>query len=676
MNDCIGDNTLVEFVEGALSTAQSSLLERHIARCDTCRHRVAAMGASPSRVALDITPLADDAVIIEFDEDDGAPKVVPGSRVENYDVRHEIGRGGMGVVFSARDAELDRPVALKLLHNNRGGANHAAWGRERLLAEARAMARLSHPHIVTVYGAGHYGESAYIAMEMIVGETLSGWLERWRRPWPSILDAFRQAGEALSHAHGHGLAHGDFKPENILVDDKDHVRVTDFGLACRLDSPFLPGRPGWVALPVEVEEHPVMGTPRYMAPEQFTGHPADVACDQFSYCVALYEALYGQHPFAGERALSLLELSEDEAARSLRERAGSRPDIPDWIQRALCRGLHVDPAQRWPSMKALLEALAVPQRRRYRAPRAPMTALLGVAMALLCATGYALGAWYSQQRSPARVAGDGGGEQRWPVGDEHGSAGVWERARDASQVPVRTDQAAIQTVDLALALALANPELIPARFVNLRTILGAHGAQRASIVTLIDGTMVLFDRELERMHEVRDAVSTLDDWLGEPTRAVAQIEESLLGEPERPERASPERRRPLYRDRSKISQIGARADEAPVAGRNGLDERALRAGMVALRSDLKVCFREWRERQPRGSAKLAVRLVIDTDGRARARRVRGLDDRVVQKCAVGALERGVFASAPYDTYADVWFVSTERALRIEESLVSRANHRD
>ncbi|HWN69326.1 MAG TPA: serine/threonine-protein kinase, partial [Haliangium sp.] len=233
--------------------------------------------------------------------------------------------------------------------------------------EAQALARLAHPNIVHVYEVGTYQERVFIVMEFVRGQTLDAWLTAGERTWPAILDVFRQAGKGLRAAHQAGLVHRDFKPANVLVGDDDRVRVVDFGLA-RLSEQL--DTPDTLDLDAgSVDEEPSgsseldlaltrtgarLGTPAYMAPEQLAGRAVDVRSDQFSFCVSLYEALYGDRPFAGNDAAALQESIE----RGLPRRPKQDSPVPVWVEQAVMRGLAADPAERWPSMDALLDALA------------------------------------------------------------------------------------------------------------------------------------------------------------------------------------------------------------------------------------------------------------------------------------------------------------------------------
>jgi tetratricopeptide (TPR) repeat protein len=348
---------------------------------------------------------ADDATLVGASSDGSAARgrsspVEPGAVVGRFVVLQRLGAGGMGVVFAAYDPELDRKVALKLLLPGTGGAA----GRTRLLREAQALAKLSHPNVVAIHDVGTVGEQVWLAMELVQGHTLGQWLETPRR-WHAVLEVLRSAGEGLDAAHAVGLLHRDFKPDNVMVGDDGRVRVMDFGLA-RMDAEAQSSGEPELALTNSVTcVGAVVGTPRYMAPEQFGGKELAAATDQFAFCVTLWEALYGQHPF-GE--LPLPELAVSVIEGKLRPPTTGRA-VPGWLRRACERGLLVEPAQRWPSMRALLDTLG---RGRTRAAVHKGLAALGV-LALLGAGVQAQRRWDVAQRTAACEATGAEVEEAW-----------------------------------------------------------------------------------------------------------------------------------------------------------------------------------------------------------------------------------------------------------------------
>ncbi|MBE7453481.1 MAG: protein kinase [Kofleriaceae bacterium] len=312
------------------------------------------------------------------------PVVAVGDTIDRYVVLRRVGAGGMGVVFAAYDPQLDRKVALKLLRTGIGLGQGEA--RARLVREAQAIAQLSHPNVVAVYDVGASADGdVYVAMEFVEGDTLTQWLHRWHRSWRETLDVFREAGRGLAAAHGVGLLHRDFKPDNVLVGADTRVRVTDFGLARSLvtghaDDAAAGGLGAAGPLRVTLTATgAVMGTPATWRPSSSRATTSAPAADQFSFCVALYEALYGQHPIAGDTAAKMVE----EQARAQPPPEGS--GVPAWLWPVLARGLDPQPARRFPSMAALLVELAPPQpsprRRTYIAMAAAAALVLGGAAA-------------------------------------------------------------------------------------------------------------------------------------------------------------------------------------------------------------------------------------------------------------------------------------------------------
>ena len=279
----------------------------------------------------------------------------PGDRIGRFTVLDVLGRGGMGLVLSAYDPGLDRRVALKLL---RGKAEEKSAGAgDRLLVEARAMARLRHPNVLTVYEAGVEDGRVYLAMEQVEGGSLRERQARLRRegalPWHAILDLYVAAGRGLAAAHAAGIVHRDFKPDNVLVGDDGGVRVADFGLAFAGErAPRMASGTGPRQVPA-AREWIGFGTPGYMASEQYQGRAVDARADQFAFCVSLWEALHGERPFAGDD-----EAAYAEAVMAGRVRAPrSDREVPTWIRGILARGLRPDPAERYPTMDDLLADL-------------------------------------------------------------------------------------------------------------------------------------------------------------------------------------------------------------------------------------------------------------------------------------------------------------------------------
>lgn len=259
----------------------------------------------------------------------------PGTQVGRYTLIERVGAGAMGVVFSAWDTKLDRRVALKLLQGDGYGPAPA----DALLAEAKALAKLSHPNVVTVFDVGTHGDALFVSMEYLRGETLAAWnTAHSNAGWAEVVQRFMHAGAGLAAAHDAGLVHRDFKPANVMVTTSGDVKVLDFGLARADEDPERSNR---------------VGTPRFMAPEQHAGGAVDGRSDQFSFCVALYETLFNTHPFGGDSAI---EFSISAQAGVLQS-PGRSHAVPPRVRAALERGLSTDPGDRFASMEALLHAL-------------------------------------------------------------------------------------------------------------------------------------------------------------------------------------------------------------------------------------------------------------------------------------------------------------------------------
>jgi serine/threonine protein kinase len=294
----------------------------------------------------------------------------PGARVGRYVVRRLIGRGAMGAVYEASDPDLDRRVAVKLLRANALSDPARQRTRARLLREAQAMARLSHPDVITVYDVGAFGNELFVAMEYVEGETLRHWRDARPRSPAEIMTVYERAGRGLAAAHEAGLVHRDFKPDNVLIGRDGRVRVTDFGLARSVDDQEAASQGEGIASSDAIvltttltRTGTLVGTPAYMASEQLRGGAADARSDVFSFCVALYESLYCERPFAGSTVVALRAAIEQGAVRAAPVLAG----VPAAIRHVLLRGLRAAPDERWTTMQALLDAL----REAGAAPRRP-----------------------------------------------------------------------------------------------------------------------------------------------------------------------------------------------------------------------------------------------------------------------------------------------------------------
>ncbi|MFY0562241.1 tetratricopeptide repeat protein [Archangium lansingense] len=334
---CPDENTLTGYASGALDPEGTTAVRQHVAGCSECRSVLAALSGLETP-----PPLVDTGLLVS------------GARVGRYMVLGLLGEGGMGRVHAAYDPELDRKVALKLLNLARLGEGSLAQARQRLEREARTMARLSHPHVAQLHDVGEFQGQLFLVMELVEGGTLRGWLAEKPRTRREILARFIQAADGLAATHALGVIHRDFKPDNVLLTRDGQVRITDFGLANaagaleppREDAAFVSG-----GEPLTVTGA-FLGTPGYAAPEQLRGERGDARSDQFAFCVALYEALNGQRPFAGATREELLSSMQRQEVRP--EKRG----VPSWLKAVVRRGLSVDPSRRFESMEVLRARLS------------------------------------------------------------------------------------------------------------------------------------------------------------------------------------------------------------------------------------------------------------------------------------------------------------------------------
>jgi len=288
-----------------------------------------------------------------------------GESVDRYVILAELGSGGMGVVYAAYDPELDRRVALKFLHPQTSRASEADALVARILREAQAMARLSHPNVVPVHDVGRHEDGIFIAMGLVEGKTLREWIEAERPDVEAIVAVFVAAARGLAAAHGAGIIHRDFKPDNVMVGVDGSVRVLDFGLARSRAVDSFEGASsmsssgagasslGGRALATMTTQG-LVGTPAYMSPEHLRARGVDERSDQFSFCVALYQALYGQRPFEGG---SLADLTANVCEGNVRP-APKSSGVPRWLHEHVVKGLAPRPEDRWPSMLVLIAALS------------------------------------------------------------------------------------------------------------------------------------------------------------------------------------------------------------------------------------------------------------------------------------------------------------------------------
>jgi tetratricopeptide (TPR) repeat protein/predicted Ser/Thr protein kinase len=362
-----------------------------------------------------------------------AQALAAGSRIGRYVVIERLGSGGMGAVYAAYDPELDRQVAVKVLRHDLFGGRGAP--HEWLRREAQALARLSHPNVVTIHDVGSDEGRLFLAMERVEGADLRSWLAARPRSRREILALFRAIGEGLAAAHAAGLVHRDFKPQNVIVGGDGRPRILDFGLAQAADAPTgpaahepeasapdtSPARSRRVPAP-EGRTPRLVGTPAYMAPEQLVGGPVDARSDQYAFCLALWEALCGERPFATH---SLTRLAESRAAGTPSAPAPG-VELPSHLRKLLQRGLAPSPDDRFPSMDALVAELRETATARRWAAAAALVALAAIL------------AWTLRERVPACRGADELLSSVWSASRRSSMAAAFAasgrpRAADAAQ---------------------------------------------------------------------------------------------------------------------------------------------------------------------------------------------------------------------------------------------------
>ena len=282
-------------------------------------------------------------------------KAVMGRTLKQYQLVEPLGEGGMGVVYKARDRQLDRIVALKILPAAKVAD---ADSKRRFVQEAQAASALSHPNIVTIYGIDEADGTDFIAMELVAGAPLERLIPRQGLPLMTALGYAVQMADALAAAHAAGIVHRDLKPTNVMVTGSGLVKVLDFGLAklsedaaraatANRDTLSIGAKPG-------TDKGVIVGTVAYMSPEQAEGRPVDGRSDIFSFGAVLYEMVTGRKAFQGDTRLATLSaiLRDEPTSASQIVR-----DVPKELERVLARCLRKDAGRRFQHMADVKVAL-------------------------------------------------------------------------------------------------------------------------------------------------------------------------------------------------------------------------------------------------------------------------------------------------------------------------------
>jgi eukaryotic-like serine/threonine-protein kinase len=430
--------------------------------------------------------------------DDGlARPLAPGSFAGRYVIVAKIGAGAMGTVYLAHDPELDRRVAIKVL------ARSASPDAElRLTREAQALARLEHPNVVAAYDVGRVAGQVFVAMAFVEGLTLREWQQAEARSWRTIVAAYVQAARGLAAAHAAGLVHRDFKPDNAMVSgDPARVLVMDFGLARadgELEIPVptpteAPTQPYPSAVGLETSRHPtlnrsrpssfsseltqhgaILGTPAYMSPEMHLGLDADARSDQFSLCVSLWEAVYGQRPFVGDNFGALALAVLDGLPREPSRRRG----VPRAVHRVLLRGLAREPERRFADLGSLIAALERAARVRERWALGVLGGLAGAGV-----LGLVL----------ALVRADADADPRVCQAAERALGDTWTAAR-ADRLDQRLRSLGPEGERLAEAVAAEVPRWVEAWLAGHRDACEAGAVRREQSPELVDRRMTCLDQ--------------------------------------------------------------------------------------------------------------------------------------------------------------------------------------
>ena len=485
---CPDEDTILAFLERRLSGPGATALEVHLDACAQCRRVVSALA---DELAGELDTPAEPRV--------GAAVGLlwPGDRVGDLEVQALIGRGGMGDVYAARDTTLGRRVALKLINE---ALAHDAEARARILVEARAMARLGHPHIATLYSAGEHAGRPYLVLELLEGETLRQRLERGPLALPELLEIGRAIAEALAAAHEHQVLHRDLKPQNVVLGRDGRVRVLDFGLAKLRPLPDTTARSGDEPSLFETGAPGLRGTPAYLAPEQWRGEPAAEPADVWALGVVLYELLSGRRPYAESSAIGYaVRVAEPQPVPA----PAAPPGTPEVLLGLIERCLAKDPAAR-PAAREVAAALSE---------------LAGAEPLQIAARLVRAASEWSQHGEAAMALWDGAEltraehvlaqhEVMLPAAASRFLTASAERARQRAlaQARRRTLIAALTTTTAAAAVLLAGVSFHQAQ----RAAAGERAAARAEAAALLESAVAA--RAAGQIHEARAKLRAALEW--------------------------------------------------------------------------------------------------------------------------------------------------------------------
>ncbi|MEL6545017.1 MAG: tetratricopeptide repeat protein, partial [Myxococcota bacterium] len=380
------------------------------------------------------------------------PRLEAGAHIGRYVILELLGEGGMGAVYSAFDPSLNRRVALKLLGIVAQDSNAKEQAHARLQREAQALAQVRHPSVATVHDVGATPDGEfYIAMQFVEGEDLRHYCKD--RPWREIVEVYTRAASGLAACHREGLVHRDFKPSNVMVEENGRPVILDFGLARAIEESSGESDPG--PLPEEMAERvrqahktlglstssntllsshltvngALMGTPAYMSPEQLHAAPLGAQTDQYSFCAAMYEALYGVRPVPGDFQ------SAPGRDNQRHDEPPKESTVPRWYHRVLARGLDRDPEHRWDSMDELATQLRRDPSRAVRTRAMGVAALLAVVLIVLGVVNYRRSLANECREKGGRISEIWNGKRAIELGERFlaiplpYAAGTWDRTK-------------------------------------------------------------------------------------------------------------------------------------------------------------------------------------------------------------------------------------------------------